>query len=340
MGDASVPHPDRTLPPLVVIVGPTAVGKTDVAVRLAGAFEGEIVSADSRQVYRGMDIGTAKPTREEQHAAPHHLIDILNPDERLSLDVFQAHAYRAIDEILSRGRLPLLAGGTGQYVQAVVEGWGIPRVPPQPALRAELAGMADVYGPSALHTWLESVDPDAASAIDYRNVRRVIRALEVFLVSGKPISALQAKHPPPYRVLKVGLTRPRASLCARIDARVDQMMAEGLEDEVRRLLASGYSWGLASMSGLGYIQFAPYFRGEASLEETVKAIKRETHRFVRQQYTWFRLDDPSITWFDLDRAGVEAIYAFVESWLAAAGWSRGASSRSRSRSGKAGRVGS
>ncbi len=340
MGDASTPHPNRTLLPLIVIVGPTAVGKTGIAVRLAGAFEGQIVSADSRQVYRGMDIGTAKPTPEEQRAAPHHLIDILNPDEQLSLAEFQARAYQAIDEILSRNRLPLLVGGTGQYVQAVVEGWGVPRVPPQPALRAELAGMADVYGPSALHTWLALVDPEAASAIDYRNVRRVIRALEVFLVSGKPISALQAKHPPPYHTLKVGLTRPRVSLYARIDARVDQMIAEGLEDEVRRLLSSGYGWDLASMSGLGYIQFAPYFRGEISLEETVKAIKRETRRFVRQQYTWFRLDDASITWFDLDRVEIEAIFAFVEEWLAAAGWSRGASSQSRSRSGKAGRAGS
>ncbi len=302
--------------PLLVVVGPTAVGKTGIAIRLAEALNGRIVSADSRQVYVGMDIGTAKPSPVEQGRARHALVDILQPDERLTLAEYQDMAYEAIEAAHAVGRLPILVGGTGQYVRAVVEGWGIPRVAPHPGLRADLTGMAYVYGATALHAWLAEVDPEAAQAIDYRNVRRVVRALEVYLVAGQPISVLQERHPPPYRILQIGLTRPRESLYRRIDARVDRMMAEGLVDEVRALLEADYGWDLSSMSSLGYRQFAPYFKGEASLEEAAGAIKRETRRFVRQQGTWFRLDDPAIQWFDLDEVGFEAILAAVRGWLA------------------------
>jgi tRNA dimethylallyltransferase len=302
-------------PPLLVVVGPTAVGKTGIAVRLAEALDGRIISADSRQVYVGMDIGTAKPSAAEQARALHALVDILQPDERLTLAGYQDRAYEAIEAAHAAGRLPTLVGGTGQYVRAVVEGWGIPRVPPQPALRADLTGMAYVYGATALHAWLAEVDPAAAEAIDYRNVRRVVRALEVYLIAGQPISVLQERTPPPYRIMQIGLTRPRESLYRRIDERVDRMMAEGLVDEVRALLEAGYGWDLSSMSSLGYRQFAPYFEGEASLEEAAQAIKRETRRFVRQQATWFRPDDPAITWFDLDKVGFERILNVVREWL-------------------------
>lgn len=301
--------------PLVVIVGPTAVGKTGLAVRLAQTFDGVIISADSRQVYREMDIGTAKPTPEEQAAAPHYLVDVLDPDEPLSLAEFQEMAYAAIDRAHAEGRLPLLVGGTGQYVRAVVEGWGIPRVPPHPALRADLAGFARVYGATTLHGWLGVVDPAAAESIDYRNVRRVVRALEVYLVSGTPISVAQERTPPPYDVLQIGLTRPRESLYARIDERIDHMMRAGLLEEVEGLLASGYGWDLPAMSSLGYRQFSDYLDGEATLGEAVQAIKRETRRFVRQQATWFREDDPAITWFDLDRAGFDEVREVVRRWL-------------------------
>lgn len=301
--------------PLVVIVGPTAVGKTEVAIRLALALDGEIISADSRQVYRRMDIGTAKPSLQERQQVPHHLIDILDPDEELTLADYQQRAYAAIDDVLARDKLPLLVGGTGQYVRAVIEGWSVPHVPPQPALRADLETIADVYGAAVLHASLAAVVPAAAASIDQRNVRRVVRALEVYMVSGVPISALQRRQPPPYRILRIGLTRPRPSLYARIDARVDRMIAEGLVEEIRSLLEAGYGWGLSAMHSLGYVQFRGYLQGTMTLEEAVHAVKRETRRFVRQQYTWFRLDDAAIRWFDLDSTSFEEILSCVRRWL-------------------------
>ncbi|MGQ9599663.1 MAG: tRNA (adenosine(37)-N6)-dimethylallyltransferase MiaA [Anaerolineae bacterium] len=284
--------------PLIVIVGPTAVGKTALAVRLAEAVGGEIVSADSRQVYRGMDIGTAKATPEERSRVPHHLLDLLNPDESLSLAQFQDLAYQTIEEILGRGRVPFLVGGTGQYVMAVVEGWQIPHVPPDRTLRDRLYRQAIKQGAETLHARLCALDPVAAERIDPRNVRRVIRALEVCLITGQPISEQQRKLPPPYRMLILGLTIPRPQLYQRIDERVEQMMRAGLEEEVRHLVAKGYSFELPSMSGVGYIQFAPYLAGEVPLSEVVQTIKRASRRFVRQQSTWFRRDDPRIHWLD------------------------------------------
>ena len=202
-----------------------------------------------------------------------------------------------IDAIHERNRLPLLVGGTGQWVQAVVEGWGIPRVPPDPALRAEFEAQAEAVGPEALHAELEAVDPQAAQKLDPRNVRRVIRALEVYLKTGRPISELQRRRPPPYQVLQVGLTMERAALYQRIDQRVDRMIERGLVEEVKGLLEQGYGYGLPAMSGLGYRQIGCYLRGEISLEEAIRLIKRDTRRFVRQQYNWFRLDDEGIRWF-------------------------------------------
>jgi len=301
--------------PLLVIVGPTAVGKTAVSIELALHLGGEIISADSRQVYREMDIGNAKPTPKQRDQVPHHLVDILNPSEELSLATFQEMAYAAIADVTKQGKLPILVGGTGQYVKAIVEGWGIPRVEPQPALRQDLAVFADVYSPTVLHHWLTEVDPAAAQAIDYRNVRRVIRALEVYLISGTPISIHQQKTPPPYHILQIGLTRPREILYERIDHRVDQMMDEGLLAEVNMLIASGYDWDLPSMAGLGYRQFAAYFAGESTLEETVTFIKTETHRFVRHQDTWFRRDDEAITWYDLEGTDTSTIMNEVQAWL-------------------------
>jgi tRNA dimethylallyltransferase len=283
---------------LVVIVGPTAAGKTALSIDLAEAVDGEIVSADSRQIYRGMDIGTAKVTAEERARVPHHLLDVVMPDQVLSLAEYQALAYAAIVDIQARGRLPFLVGGTGQYIQAVVEGWSIPAVAPHPELRAELEAKASAEGTEALHGWLAALDPTAAARIDYRNVRRVIRALEVCLVTGKPITELQRKNPPPFDILQIGVTRPRPELYARIDARVDQMMAAGLLDEVRRLDAVGYAWELPAMTGLGYRQIGEYLRGEVSLDEAIARIKQGTRRFVQQQYNWFRLADPAINWFD------------------------------------------
>jgi len=299
--------------PLLVLVGPTAVGKTALSLHLARRFAGEIVSADSRLFYRGLDIGTAKPAAAERALVPHHLIDLCAPGETLSLGEYQRLAYRAIDGVLARGRLPILAGGTGQYVMAVVEGWDIPGVAPQPALRAALERL----GQAEAARWLAALDPVAAGRIDRRNLRRVVRALEVTLATGRPISDLQRKTPPPHDVAMVGLRRGRDSLYARIDARVDEMMAVGLLDEVRRLRAAGYGPALPSMSGLGYRQLLAHLDGQMTLAEAVERVKFETHRFARQQATWFRANDPRITWFDLDTTPdpAGAVTDYVAAWL-------------------------
>ncbi len=294
--------------PLLVLVGPTAVGKTAASLELAGRFDGEIVSADSRLFYRGMDIGTAKPTPAERALAPHHLIDLCAPDETISLGQYQRLAYAAIDGVLARGRLPILVGGTGQYVMAVVEGWGVPEVAPRPALRAALERL----GGAEAGRWLAALNPAATARIDPRNVRRVVRALEVTLVSGRRMSELQRKTPPPYDIRLLGLRRDRADLYARIDARVAAMMAAGLLDEVRRLRDAGYA-NEPPLSGLGYRQLLAHLRGESSLDEAVARTQFETHRFARQQATWFRADDPRIAWFDADDGA--AIVAAVADWL-------------------------
>ena len=274
--------------PLLVIVGPTAVGKTALAIGLARALGGEIVSADSRQVYRGMDIGTAKPLAAERAAAPHHLIDVVDPDEEFSLARYQDLATAAIAKIAARGRLPLLVGGTGQYLAALLEGWQIPRVAPQPELRAALEREAAQHGAAALHTRLALLDPNAAVGILPTNVRRVIRALEVHQLTGRPISEQQHKQPPPYRTKTLWLTRPPAELYDRIDARVDAMLADGLPAEVRGLVERGYGWELPAMSGLGYREFQPYFAGQATLEDAITRLKFDTHAFARRQPGWFR----------------------------------------------------
>lgn len=275
-------------PTLTAIVGPTAVGKTALAVALAQRIGGEIVSADSRQIYRLMDIGTAKPTPAERAAAPHHLIDIRDPDEPFSLAEYQQLATEAIAEIVARGRAPLLVGGTGQYLAAVLEGWQVPAVAPQPELRAALEAEAAAAGPAALHARLAAVDPQAAAQIDPRNVRRVVRALEVQIVTGRPISEQQRRTPPPYAIRTIWLTRPRDELYARADARVDAMLAAGLVDEVAELRRRGYAWELPAMSSLGYIQLRPYLEGTASLAECVERLKFDTHSFIRRQGAWFK----------------------------------------------------
>jgi tRNA dimethylallyltransferase len=306
---------EEPFPALIALVGPTAVGKTKLSLQLARATAGEIVSADSRLVYRGMDIGTAKPSVAEREGIPHHLIDIADPDCTITLAEYQQRAYAAIESVVERRNVPLLVGGSGQYVHAVLEGWRIPEVEPDPALRAELETIARTCGPPALHRRLARLDPTAAERIDFRNVRRVVRALEVTLLTGQPISELQSKSPPPYRILRIGVTLPRAALYARIDARIDEMLDAGLVDEVRSLAAAGYQWRLPSMQGLGYRQIGLYLQGEVTLQESVQLVRRETRRFARQQGTWFRLDDPLIHWFDLHQATASRIISWVLRWL-------------------------
>jgi len=291
--------------PLVAVVGPTGAGKSDLALRLAEEFNGEIVSADSRQVYRRMDIGTAKPTKEQMRSIAHHLIDIVNPDGSFSLAEYQRLAVQAIADIHRRHKLPLIVGGTGQYVWAVVEGWEVPRVAPDTRLRTELEKQAADGGAEALYQELVNADPDAAKKIDPRNVRRVIRAIEVWKTTEEPFSRLKKKTAPPFRTLIIGLTAKRDELYRRIDARVDAMIDRGLIEEVKSLISAGFGFGLPAMSGIGYRQIAVYLQGGMQLEEAVRQVKTETHRFVRHQYNWFRLTDERIRWFDSGDTGVE-----------------------------------
>jgi len=284
---------------LVAIVGPTDIGKSQLALRLAQIFNGEIVSADSRQVYRHMDIGTAKPGPEALSLIPHHLIDIVNPDDDFSLAQYQALAYQAIKDIQKRQKLPLLVGGSGLYVWSVLEGWRMPQVPPDPEFRHSLEEKAVKEGSASLYQELVKVDPEAAREIDYRNVRRVIRALEVQQKARASLSGLKSKVPPPFPIFILGLTADRAELYRRIDLRVDEMIERGLVAEVENLVKMGYNFNLPAMSGIGYKQIGLFLKGELTLTAAIQQIKFETHRFVRHQYAWFRLKDNRIHWFDI-----------------------------------------
>lgn len=294
-------------PPLILIVGPTAVGKTEIAIQLAERFNGEIVSADSRLFYRGMDIGTAKPTAQEQARVPHHLIDIAEPDEILSLAVFQQKAREAIADIHTRNKLPFLVGGTGQYVRAVTEGWTPPEVAPKPGLRDELEKWKEEKGKEWLHEKLRGLDPEAASRIDPRNVRRTIRALEVILTSGRKFSEQRGQSDSPYYLVTIGLTRPREELYRRVDERIEAMFASGFVDEVRGLLARGYSSSLPTMSAIGYRECVGVVQGGLTEEQAKVQIRRATRVYVRRQANWFKVSDPNIRWFEVREGVVEEI---------------------------------
>jgi len=303
-----------SLPPLIVLLGPTAVGKTALSLKLCNRFSGEIVSADSRQIYRMMDIGTAKATPAEQAGAPHHLIDIRRPDEPLTLAEYQRLAYRTIDAIHQRGHVPFLVGGTPLYVRAVVEGLRIPEVPPNPKVRAELEEFLEAEGREALFRRLEESDPATAAVIDHRNPRRVLRALEIFLITGRPKVELEGKEPPPYRTLVIGLSRDRSRLYQRIDQRVEAMIAQGLIEETKRILAADFDPKLPALTSLGYKEIQAYLEHSMALDEAVAKIKTETHRYVRHQTTWFRKME-NIHWFDMDDAPVDQILAAVEQFI-------------------------
>ncbi|MCX6003804.1 MAG: tRNA (adenosine(37)-N6)-dimethylallyltransferase MiaA [Chloroflexi bacterium] len=286
---------------LVAIVGPTGIGKTKLAIQLARRFNGEIVNADSRQIYRHMNIGTAKPTQEELSLIPHHLIDIIEPDREFSLAEYQRLAYNAISDVQTRSKLPFLVGGSGLYVWAVLEGWLVPAVPPDTVYRKTLEQKTSSGGADELYQELKKLDPVAAGKIDPRNVRRVIRALEVSKNAPVPFSKLQKKQPPPFQTLILGLAADRTELYRRADERVDEMVRHGFVGEVQKLLGLDYNLSLPAMSGIGYREIGQYLQGEMTLDEAIYKIKVGTHRFIRHQYAWFRLKDERIKWFDVGK---------------------------------------
>ncbi len=281
---------------LVAIVGPTGTGKSAAALQLARRLGGEIVNADSRQVYRGMDIGTAKPTRDERRLVRHHLYDIRDPREGYSLAEYVADARAAFEAIWARGSFPWFVGGTPQYAWAVLENWQVPAVPPDPELRAALDAIARAKGPAALHARLAEVDPVAAARIDPRNTRRIIRALEVFEKTGRPISHWQKKAPPDFEFLIFAIDVPRRELYRIVDRRIDRMFAGGLVDEVRALLDAGVPPDAPAMSSIGYAETVAYLHGRLTFDEAVERTRYATHRLIRAQEQWFRRDDPRITW--------------------------------------------
>ncbi|HZT41813.1 MAG TPA: tRNA (adenosine(37)-N6)-dimethylallyltransferase MiaA [Chthonomonadaceae bacterium] len=298
-------------PPPLVLVGPTATGKTAVAVELAEKLPGEIVNADSMQIYQGMDIGTAKPGTEERRRAPFHLLDLVTPDQPFSVSDWKERAEAAIHGIVARGRRPIVCGGTGLYIKALLDDWSLAETPADPAVRAALRAEVAQYGAHTLHARLQAVDPVTAARLHPNDAVRIVRALEVYQVTGQPISAYQqrdrASRParPAYRI---GLTLPREELYARIDARVDQMIAEGLEDEVRRLLDQGYSPTLGPLRSLGYKEMIAYLCGESDRTTAIEKIKQETRRFAKRQLTWFRAD-PYLTWLDVSAQDSAAVAA-------------------------------
>lgn len=293
----------RGNPGVIAIVGPTAVGKTAVAVEFAGSIRGEIVSADSMAVYRGMDIGTAKPTAHERQAAVFHLIDVADPMKPFSVGEYQRLAHDAIDRILRRSGTAIVVGGSGLYVRAAIDGLDASMPGANPSLRRELAEQARRYGVEHVHSRLAAVDPVSAQRIHPHNLKRVIRALEIYEATGTPASDLlnaDSSRAPVYGAARwFGLTMDRAALYGRIDRRVDAMIEAGLFEEVSGLIRSGADASLPSMQGLGYKEAAGYLRGEYGLDEAVALLKKNTRRFARRQYTWFRAD-PRIDWIAVD----------------------------------------
>jgi len=301
--------------PLIVLLGPTAVGKSEVAIYLARKFKGEIVSADSRLLYRGMDIGTAKPTLQERMQVPHHLIDVANPDETWSLAVYQIAARSAIQEIHGRGHLPILVGGTGQYIHAIIEDWELPKVEPNPKLRAVLENWAAEISPEGLYNRLKVLDPVAASHMDHRNTRRIVRALEVIFTSGYRFSDQRKKKRSPYHILKLGLIRPRGELYKRIDDRVQNMIEAGLVLEVQSLLEKNYPPDSPAFSAIGYYEIIQYLQDAITLEEAISLMKSRTRKFVRRQSNWFKQDERDIHWFSMEENVDAQLVAKIRQWL-------------------------
>lgn len=301
---------------LLVIVGPTAVGKTEISIQLAQKLNGEIISADSMQIYRGMDIGTAKPTLAEQAGIPHHMLDIVDPGKPFSVADYQTLARQKIEEITARGRMPVLAGGTGLYVRAVIDPYNFIPADTDWDLRARLKRQAEEAGLAALYQWLSEIDPVAAERIHANDERRIIRALEVYQTTGQPLSFWEQqtdKQKPLYDLIMIGINRPRAELYQRINQRVDLMLEQGLLAEAQDLMAQGLDENFIASQAIGYKEFFAYLHGEESLAEATEKLKQSTRRYAKRQLTWFRADK-RVQWLELgkERIAVELINEILQ----------------------------
>lgn len=294
------------------IVGPTGVGKTELSLEIAEVLNAEIISADSRYLYKGLDIGTAKPALEELARVPHHLVDVAEIDNPWSMSQFKKEALSAIKEIHSKNKKPLIVGGTGQYIRALIEGWEIPAQPRDPTLRESITNWAGEVGGSELHHRLSILDPEAAEQIDFRNVRRTIRALEVILHTGEKFSSQRNRKPIEFIYKIAGLILPREILYQRIDDRIMKMISSGFIQEVKTLLAAGFSLNDPPLSAIGYPELVRYLNDECSLEESILEIKKRTRQFVRRQANWFKPNDERITWFDVSCDQKEKIIHFFQ----------------------------
>ncbi len=296
---------------LVILVGPTASGKTSTAIAIAKELGAEIISADSRYFYQELEIGTAKPTLEEMGSIPHYLIDVTSLNEEWNLAIFQERVKEIIQDINSRGKIPILVGGTGQYIRAVTEGWKIPRQIPDKKIRDAIINWANQIGSEQLHKRLAVVDPEAANNIDHRNMRRTIRALEVIFLTGSRFSEQRKKLPVSYDLLTLGIAMPRSELYARIDARIDQMILDGFIEEVKHLLSQGFRAQLLKIGPIGYQEITRFLDGEITLEDAILLIRRKTRLFVRRQANWFKPDDPEIKWFQYDEQVVKKMVDYI-----------------------------
>lgn len=301
--------------PVIFIVGPTAVGKSRVALEIAESLCTELISADSRQVYRGMDVGTAKPSLADRARVTHHLIDVAEPDQLFSAGRFRAMASDVVAKLHRQGRIPIVVGGTGLYVKLLTHGlWKGPQA--DWSLREQLRREEAIQGSGHLHRRLRAVDPASAEKIKPQDKAKLIRAIEVYELTGRPLSALHREHQfreRPYQTVMIGLRRSRPDLYRRIEERADRMMKDGLVEEVRGLQSKGYGEDLSSMKGLGYRQMIGYLNGKYDLSEAVRLLKRDTKRYAKRQFTWFHRD-PSIQWLDLSESDdVKEAYTKVES---------------------------
>lgn len=307
------------LKPVVFLIGPTASGKTSLSLELAEHLKTEIISADSRYFYRRMDVGTAKPSLFERKRIFHHMIDVADPNDTISVAAFKEQVEKIIASLQEQGKIPIVVGGTGQYIHSIIHNWSMPQIEPDQKMRLFLEEYSLKNGKEKLYEYLEKLDPEAASIIDYRNVRRTIRAIEVILKTGRKFSDLRKASNSKYSHKIIGIQWEREELYKRIDTRIDDMMANGFIEEVKKLQNMGYSSKTPAMSAIGYREIMEYLHGQCTLAEAITLMKRNTRTFVRRQANWFKENDPSITWFEGKSLNINEIIDFIKSEH---GWKR------------------